>query len=214
MKPARLRRAGYSLAERRSDSVIHVIGVGAALLGVPILIMAVISERGDTASLVAISIYGASLLAMLGCSALYNTLPAPNWRPVLKRMDHSAIYIKIAGTFTPLVALSEVPGTGLLIGLWLAALAGAMLKIASPDRLRWLGLTLYLGMGWGGVALGGEVFGALSPAAFAMVTAGGLLYTAGVVFFLWEALPFHYTIWHVFVLAATLLFFGAVLTEI
>ena len=88
--------------------------------------------------------------------------------------------------------------------------AGTGLKMWSIRRFRWPALALYLGMGWAGVALGWPILEALPQAALVLMALGGLVYTAGVIFYLWEALPFHYTIWHVFVLVATALFFAAV----
>ena len=112
------------------------------------------------------------------------------------------------------VALTGGAGLPFLAGIWAAALSGAGLKIVSPDRLRWLGLALYLGLGWAGVALGGGLIEALSGPALALVVAGGLTYTAGVVFFLWNRLPFHNTIWHAFVVAATICLYAAIYHEV
>ena len=101
-----------------------------------------------------------------------------------------------------------------LPGIWGAAFAGASLILLSPSRLRWSALLLYLGLGWAGLVIGGPMLGALSAAGFALVIIAGAIYTLGVVFFLWERLPFHNTIWHVFVLAASFLLYAAVLIEL
>ncbi len=203
----------YSRAEYLSDAVVHVVGMAAALGGVPALIVVTALLRGDAASLAGVSVYGGALALMILCSALYNMIDRADWAWLLRRLDHSAIYVKIAGTYTPFVIVSG-QGFGLLAGLWGAALAGVSLKLLSPARFRWAALALYLGMGWAGVVAGGALLGALDAPVVALMIAGGALYTSGVVFYLWERLPFHNTIWHIFVLAATCLFYAAVVTAI
>ncbi len=206
-------RTGYSPAERLSDAVIHVSGVAVVLIAVPVLITTTALLRGDFTALFAISVYGATLVAMILCSALYNMVPHPGWSGLLKRLDHSAIYVKIAGTYTPFTLLSG-QSAWLLAGLWAAALTGVGIKIAAPDRFRFLSLALYLGMGWAGLLAGGAFVAALSWPVLILVLVGGGLYTAGVAFYLFERLPFHYTIWHVLVLAASLVFFAAVTVQV
>jgi hemolysin III len=204
----------YSRAEILSDGVVHLIGLAFAAVATPALIWAAVVWHGDWMTVTATAIYAISLLLMLGFSALYNMTPGSPWVALYKRLDHSAIYVKIAGTYTPLLLMSGAPAGPLLTGIWAAALGGVGLKIAAPDRLRWLGLVLYLGIGWAGVALGQEAFDGLGPVAVGLIVAGGLLYTGGVAFFLWERLQFHNTIWHVFVLAASACIYGAVFSEL
>ena len=206
-------RSHYSRAERISDAVIHASGVATVLIAVPILITLTALVRGDFTAMFAISVYGLTLVAMILCSALYNLIPHPDWTGLLRRLDHSAIYVKIAGTYTPFTLISG-HGGWLLAGLWGAALAGIGIKIVSPDRFRILTLALYLGMGWAGLVAGGTFFATLSTPVIVLIFFGGLLYTAGVVFYLFERLPFHYTIWHVFVLAASLVFYAAVTVHV
>lgn len=206
-------RPPYSRAERLSDAVVHVAGLGAALIAVPVLIWLALARGSDAAVLVGTSVYGGTLALMLLCSALYNMVPHPRWTGLLRRLDHSAIYLKIAGTYTPFTVISG-HGLGLTAGLWGAALAGLALKMASPTRYRRAALALYLGMGWAGVVAGRAMLQALSPPVLALMLAGGCLYTLGVVFFLWDRLPFHNTIWHVFVLVASAVFYAAVVLQL
>jgi hemolysin III len=199
----------YSRAEYISDAAVHVAGLSLALVAVPALLVTAALARGDAPALVGTSVYGVALILMLACSALYNMVRRPDWSWLLRRLDHSAIYMKIAGTFTPFTLMSG-QGMALTIGLWGAAALGIALKVADPQRFRWPGLALYLAMGWGGVALGASMFVTLPTPAITLIVIGGLLYTLGVVFHLWARLPFHNTIWHVFVLAASAAYYGAV----
>ncbi len=146
---------------------------------------------------------------MILCSALYNLIASPGWSGLLRRLDHSAIYVKIAGTYTPFTLLSG-QGFWLLAGVWGAALAGVGIKLVSPERFRRLALALYLAMGWAGLLAGGAFFATLSVPVIILIAIGGALYTLGVVFYLLERLPYHYTIWHVLVLTASLSFYAAV----
>jgi len=203
-------RSGYSRSERISDGVVHVIGVALALVAVPALIALTAIHRAEPAAIVGASIYGTTLILMLGFSALYNLIDSARWNGLLRRLDHSAIYVKIAGTYTPFVLLSGAPATGLLTGLWGSAAIGSVLKMLAPGRFRWFALSLYLAMGWAIVFAGFALLDALPWGVLAPMIAGGVIYTAGVAFHLLDRLPFHNTIWHVFVLLGSVLFFVAV----
>ncbi len=204
----------YSRAEYFSDAAIHVSGIAIAVVAVPVLIVLAAIWAGDAGTLTAIAIYGACLLAMLTCSALYNMIPKPAWKDRLRRLDQSAIYLKIAGTYTPLVALTGSQAWLLLAGIWGVALAGASLILFGPLWLKPLSTGLYLALGWAGAIWGGPLVSLVSGASFLLLLIGGLLYTIGVPFLLWQRLPHHNTIWHVFVLAATGLCYGAVFVEL
>jgi hemolysin III len=204
----------YSRAEKASDAAVHVMGVIAALMAVPVLITLAVLWHGDQTTVMASLVYGATLIAMLSCSALYHMTPRQEWKGVFRRMDHTAIYLKIAGTYTPFVVLTGAHAGPLLTALWGAAAVGAAIKIFAPDRFKLTTVALCLGMGWAGFVVGDEMLAGLSAQTFSLMLAGGLLYTSGVVFFLWQSLPFHNTIWHVFVLAATAVFYAAVVVQL
>lgn len=206
-------RATYSTPELVSDGVVHVLGVVAALSSVPVLITLTALKRGDPSAIAGTAIYGVTLIAMLLASGLYNMNRSDRWTGLLRRMDHSAIYFKIAGTYTAFILLS---GTGLVLAavLWITATAGAALKIAAPYRFRWVGLALYFCMGWAGVVGGWHVFATMSAPVFALVVSGGLIYSIGTLFYLMERLPFHNTLWHVFVLAASAVYYAAVTAHV
>ncbi|MBJ3764222.1 hemolysin III family protein [Maribius pontilimi] len=213
MTAPRIHKETY-LPEAHTDAIVHYVGLSMAAMAVPTLIVLAVLRHDHWVEVSAVAVYGATLVAMLSASAIYNITGQHRWTKVLKRLDHSAIYLKIAGSFTPLVALTGGAGLPFLAGLWGAALGGTSLKMLAPDRLRWLGLSLYLGMGWIGVWAGAGVFSQLSPSAMALIAVGGSLYTIGVIFFLWEALPYHTTIWHGFVLVASGLIYAAILVEV
>jgi len=207
------RRVGYTRSEYLSDLAVHVIGMFVVLTCVPVLVvLAVISEQG-AASVVGMVLYGLSFAAMILCSAVYNIFPHPDWEWLFKRLDHSAIYFKIAGTFTGFAMLA---GQGFLIvgALWAAAAAGISLKMVCPFRFRRMGLALYLGMGWcaGLVAFG--IFAELPPMTGSLIASGGLLYTVGTGFYLAKQMPFHLTIWHGFVLVASVAMYAAAVVAI
>ena len=204
----------YSRAELLSDAAVHVAGILAALIAVPVLITLAAVWFGDASTVAAALVYGISLIGMLACSALNNMLRLPAWKDFLRRVDQSAIYVKIAGSYTPFAVLTGTHAGVFLTGLWSAALAGAALRLFSAARLKWASILLYLGIGWAGVLAGGPLFAELTPTGFGLILAAGLIYTAGVLFFVWERLPFHNTIWHVFVLAATFVLYAAVLVEL
>lgn len=210
----RMGRTSYSRAERLSDAVIHVAGLAVVLAAVPVLIVVTALVRGDAPAVAGVSVYAAGLVLMIAASAAYNIAEGFPWGAarawLLRRIDHAAIYLKIAATYTPFALISG-QGLAVTVGVWMAALAGVALKIASPERFRWLALALYLGMGWAGLIAGGALVAALPGPVIVLMATGGVLYTLGVVFYVWERLPFHLTVWHGFVLAASLLFYAAVM---
>lgn len=207
-------RHDYSRAERRSDAAVHFLGIGAALIAVPILIVLAMTLRGDAPAVASTTVYGLMLLTMLVFSALFHLTTKPRLRRVFRSLDHTAILCLIAATYTPFVLLSGAEATGLLVALWAAALLGAALRAFAPDRLKLAAIALALGMGWAGLIGGGALFALLSTPVMVLITVGGVLYTVGVGFCVWERLPFHYTIWHICVLAGSAAFYAAVTVQL
>jgi hemolysin III len=203
----------YDRAEVIADGIVHVLGVGAGLVASVILVVIAIrsADAGEIASVV---IYVVALLAMLGLSASYNLWPLspPKW--ILRRFDHSAIYLLIAGTYTPFAAQLKagLTSAGLLIGIWGTAIAGMSLKLLLPGRFDRLSVALYLLLGWSGIVVYNDVAASLTAKTLWLLAAGGLLYSAGVVFHAWRNLRFQNAIWHAFVLAAAAVHYSAVLT--
>ena len=204
----------YSRAERIADGVVHVAGLGAATAGVGALYI-LWAPVMDGVTLLAVTVYLLSLLAMLGASAAYHMLAHTTLRPVLRRLDHAAIYIKIAGTFTPLgVALGTAFGYAVLAGVWLCAALGALSKLRMPRDAMTTGWLPYLALGWAGSALMLPLWGVLPVVSLACIVGGGALYSAGIVFYAWEEMRFANAIWHVFVALASACFFVAIGTGV
>jgi hemolysin III len=207
-------RLDYSRAERLSDAVVHLLGIVAALIAVPVLITLAVVLRGDAPAIASTTLYGVALVTMLVFSALFHLTTRPRLRRVFRSLDHTAILCLIAATYPPFVLLSGAEATGLLVALWAAALVGAALRAFAPDRLKLAAIALALGMGGAGLVGGGALFALLSTPVMVLITVGGVLYTVGVGFCVWERLPFHYTIWHVCVLAASAVFYAAVTVQL
>lgn len=202
----------YTRAEYISDAIVHASGIGAALIGGPLLITLAALWIGDAGVVTAVAIYVATGLAMWSASAAYNLIQRPVWVDRLRRMDQSAIYFKIAGTYTPFAALAAGQA-GFLAGIWTVAALGAGL-ILFTSRFGWLAIPLYLGLGWAGAVWGGPLVSGLSPLGFWLLVAGGVIYSSGIAFLLWEKLPFHNTIWHVFVFLGSLACYAAIAAEL
>jgi hemolysin III len=203
----------YDRAELIADGVVHLLGVGIGLVASVILVV-IASRSADAGEIASVVIYVVALLAMLGLSASYNLWPRSPLKWILRRLDHSAIYLLIAGTYTPFVAQLKtgLTSAGLLIGIWGTATVGMLLKLLLPGRFDRLSVALYLLLGWSGVVVYNEIAASLTPATLWLLAAGGLVYSAGVVFHVWQSLRFQNAIWHAFVLAAAAVHYSAVLT--
>jgi hemolysin III len=206
---------GYTRAERVADGIVHMVGVVGALMAAPVIVTLAAVWHGDLPVVAAAVIYGLSMIAMFGFSASYHLVGHPRAKALLRRFDHGAIFVKIAGTYTPFaVLLGGEDAATVLIGIWTAAAVGLALVTAAPRRFEWLSLVLYLGMGWSVLVVGRPMIESMSDAGIVLVVLGGVLYTLGVVFHLWNRLPFQNAIWHAHVLAASFVFYAAVMVEV
>jgi hemolysin III len=202
----------YDRVELIADGTIHAIGVSLGLIGA-VVIVVMAAQSGAATDIPSILIYAVGLLAMLGFSAAYNMWPISPVKWVLRRFDHSAIYLMIAGTYTPFVGQLKdgVASAGLLLGVWLTAIIGVALKLLMPGRFDRTAIALYLILGWSCVVAYGPISAALPNASLWLLVAGGVLYSIGVIFHAWRKLRFHNAIWHGFVLAAACCHYSAVL---
>src|ERR1700739_1265693 len=206
---------GLTRRERVADGVIHVIGITAGLIGAAILVISA-ATRGSPLELAAVATYSGGLLAMLGCSAAYQLLRSSRRRELLRCFDHSAIFLMIAGTYTPFTLLRIRPfwDVALTAAVWSIAVAGIALRLLRPHVFDRVSIAFYLALGWAGLAAVAPLVPMVHLSTLVLLGAGGLLYTAGVVFHLWERLPFQNAIWRAFVLTAAAVHYAAVLEEI
>jgi hemolysin III len=202
----------YDRAELIADGVVHIIGICFGLIAATVLIV-LAAVYASALDIVVSAVYVAGLLAMLGLSASYNLWPVSRAKWVLRRFDHSAIYVLIAATYTPFImeVKESVLAIVLLVGVWCAAIAGIVIKLKFPGRFDRLSVGLYLIMGWSGLMLYDSVVKALPAMALGFVVAGGVLYTLGVIFHAWQRLRFQNAIWHGFVLGGAACHYTAVL---
>ncbi|WP_135501204.1 PAQR family membrane homeostasis protein TrhA [Roseovarius aestuariivivens] len=193
----------YSRAERIADGVVHVVGVSAALAGVVVL-FAMIADQLPWSTFWAAMVYALALVTMLSASAAYHLAAHTSARPLLRRIDHAAIYVKIAGTLTPLgVLLGSLSGYVILCLIWALALTGAVFKLrAAPGKMS-TGWLPQVALGWLGLVLLIPLWPNLPRESVFLIITGGMIYTGAVVFYCWESLRYANAIWHAFVLAAT-----------
>jgi hemolysin III len=200
----------YDRAEIIADGVVHAIGLCLGFVGaVTIVVIAVRIERIEVTPIL---IYVIGLITMLTLSAAYNMWPVSPAKWVLRRFDHSAIYLLIAGTYTPfLVQMKNVlASAGLGIGVWLSAVIGIALKLALPGRFDRLTVVLFLLLGWSGLIAYDSLVSALPSASLWLLAIGGILYSVGALFHVWRGLRFQNAIWHGFVLLAASCHYAAV----
>jgi hemolysin III len=202
----------YDRAEIVADGVVHTVGIVFGLSAVAVLIALALRTAGPW-ELTSVLVYGGGLLAVFIVSAAYNLWPVSAVKWSLRRFDHSAIYLLIAGTYTPFLAQMKgsLESVFLLAGIWVTSVVGIVLKLRFPGRFDRLSVALYLLLGWSGILAYKAVAAALPPSTLWLIGAGGILYTMGVLFHLWRNLRFQNAIWHGFVLVAAACHYGAVL---
>ncbi len=205
----------YDRTEILADSIVHILGVAMAIAGAVALTI-IAAHAGNILRLAAVAIYLAGLLAMFCFSAVYNLWPVSPVKWWLRRLDHSAIYLLIAATYTAfmLPITGSAATAGVLAAVWCVALAGMTIKLLWPGRFDRTSIALYLTMGWSGVVKIESIAAALAPVTLALIATGGLLYSVGVVFHGWRHLRFQNAIWHGFVLAAATCHYAAVFTSL
>ena len=205
----------YDRAEIVADSIVHITGLSLGLIASTVLIV-LAGIYASTLNLVTTAIYAAGLVAMLAFSAVYNLWPVSPVKWILRRFDHSAIYILIAATYTPFLAqmTDRALGFALIGGVWTVALIGIALKVFFPGRFDRLAVVLYLALGWSGVMAYDSIAASLSATTLWLIAIGGVLYSAGVIFHAWERLRFQNAIWHGFVLLAAACHYSAVVDTV
>jgi hemolysin III len=201
----------YTRNELIADACVHAIGITAGVVATATL-LALAGPKLSPVAVTSIAIYGISMVAMLVFSAGYNLIPVAAWKGVLRRCDQAAIFFKIAGTYTPF-ALAKMGGTWgytLLALVWAIALLGGGAKLIFGEGYERLSIALYLALGWIGLLFLQPLIAAVPSESLLLLALGGLAYTCGVAFHVWDSLPYQNVIWHLFVLGGTALHFAAV----
>ncbi len=205
--------SGYSKEEEIANSVTHAIGTA---LSVVALTLAVVysSMKGDPYLIVASAVYGVSMVALHASSALYHAARDLTWKRRFLFLDHACIYVFIAGSYTPFVLgpLRGPLGWGVFGAVWLAALVGVFRELSSTQEGGWTTALVYVCMGWICVVCLKPLYHELTGTGFAFLMTGAVLYTVGIVFYLWRGFKYHHAVWHLFVTGGAVCQFFAVLT--
>ncbi len=205
-------RFKFTLQEEVWNGITHGIGTGLAIAGLTLLVV-LAAVNGDSWRVVSFSIYGGTLVLLYLASTLYHSIQIPRVKGVLQVLDHAAIYLLIAGSYTPflLVNLRGRLGWTLLGIVWGLAFLGIALRTIFVGRYEKLAVVGYLLMGWLLVVAFKELQAALPAGGIALIIAGGICYTVGVIFFAWRKLPYNHAIWHLFVMGGSICHFFAML---
>jgi len=197
--------------EEIANTITHGFGLALSLVGFVFLVV-MASIKGDGWHIASSVVYGLSLVILYGASTFYHGATEPKSKRILQIVDHCCIYLLIAGTYTPftLVVLRGSIGQSLFAFVWFFAIACILLKIIFGNRFMVVSVISYLVMGWIAVFAVQPLFEALGFVPIALVVAGGIAYTLGVIFFAWKRIKHHHAIWHVFVLAGSIFHFLAI----
>lgn len=202
----------YTLAEKIADGLVHALGlIGALVAGAVLLAFAMLETAPEAVP--ALVVYLASLVAVLAVSFAYNMWPISPIKMWLARFDQAAIFLFIAGTYTPFLAVlgGTTSGIAMTTFVWGASLVGVALKLVVPERFGRLAILLYLAIGWSGVLVFQSLAQTLPSSTLWLLLAGGITYSLGIIFHLWERLLFQNALWHVFVVGGASLHLWAVI---
>lgn len=199
-----------SLHELLADGIVHALALLGGVIAFPLLLFHALQTAG-IGTFTALAVYAGGFFLMWGFSLAYNMTPPGALKWLLRRFDHSMIYVMIAGTYTAIIPqLSSGWGWAIGVVVWAGAALGIIIKVALPGRYDRLAIVAYILLGWVGIIAIGPVSAALPGLSLWLLVAGGLTYVAGVAFYVWERLPFQNAIWHVFVAVAAGLHFAAI----
>jgi hemolysin III len=202
----------YDLRLEIANSITHGIGIIFGIAALPVL-SALAATKDNTIAVVGAAVYGFCFLLLFSMSTLYHAFQHPRAKKVLHVFDHISIYFLIAGTYTPFLLnyMLNARGITMLCVLWGLTLLGMVFKVFFTGKFNFMSTLVYVGMGWILVFSGREFFNTIPASVLTMIVIGGVLYTTGVLFYLWEKLYYHHVIWHLFVLSAAICHYVAVL---
>ncbi len=203
---------GFSRGEEIAHAITHGIGALASIVALVVMIV-LAAQRGDARLIVAVSIFGSSMVILYTASTLYHALIPKRAKRFFELMDHGAIYLLIAGSFTPfsLVVLGGGWGWSSLGAVWGFAILGIIYEVVLKRPWKWLSLTFYIGLGWMMLIPAKPLSALLPHDALVLIVAGGVAYTGGAVFYAWRGFRYNHAVWHLFVLAGTACHFLCVL---
>lgn len=203
---------GYSLAEEIANSISHGIGLVLGIVGLVLLLVQAVEGNAGATTITSYSLYGGSLVLLFLASTCYHAIPYPGAKIWLKKFDHCAIYLLIAGTYTPflLVGLNSPLAHVLMIVIWSLALVGILFKLTIGHRFKVLSLVTYLIMGWLSLLVIWQLALHLALGGVTLLATGGVVYSLGVIFYLCKRIPFNHAIWHGFVLGGSVCHFLAI----
>ena len=205
--------ANHTIGEEIANAVTHGVAALLSIAGLCVLVAFAASYSGSALVVTAVAIFGASMVCLYTASTLYHAIPNIRAKKVLQVLDHAMIYILIAGSYTPfcLVTLKGWVGITLCCAVWAIAIAGVSLQKILLKRSDWINCLLYLVMGWLVVLAMDPLISALPEGGLWLLVLGGVAYSVGVIFYIWEKLPYGHAVWHVFVFLGTVLQFFSVL---
>ena len=202
----------FSLTEEVWHAITHGLGLALSIAGLVVLVVFSVVD-GTVLGVVSSAIFGATLIILYGASTLYHAITHVGAKKFLQQLDHASIYVLIAGTYTPitLITLEGTWGWSIFGVVWSVALIGIFLKMFYPHRFETLSLVLYVVMGWMILIAIQPMLENMASGGLWLLLAGGLAYTFGVIFYVWDNLPFNHAIWHLFVLAGSVLHYFMIL---
>ena len=203
---------GYSLAEEVANSISHGVGFVLGIVGLVLLLVQAVDANASATAITSYSLYGGSMILLFLASTLYHAIPSPRAKVWLKKFDHCAIYLLIAGTYTPflLVGLDSPLARGLMIVIWGLALLGILFKLTIAHRFKVLSLMTYLLMGWLSLIVVYQLAVKLDIGGVTLLAVGGIIYSLGVIFYVCKRIPYNHAIWHAFVLGGSACHFLAI----
>lgn len=206
-------RARYTVGEELANTLTHAVGLVLSIVGLTAVVAVASARGGGVREIASCAIYGTTLIVLYATSTLYHSIPFAAPKRILRTLDHLAIFLLIAGTYTPfvLIALHGVWGWTLFAIIWTLAALGFAFELSELRRFRRAMIALYIAMGWVGLIAIKPLVAALPAAGLWLLFGGGVSYTAGVIFYRWRTLRYHHAVWHLFVLGGSVLQYFAVL---
>ncbi len=204
--------SSYSVKEEIANTITHAVGMVLGIVGLVLLLIKATNHHADALTITSMSIYGGSIIVLFLASTLYHAIPYQRAKRALKTFDHCAIYLLIAGSYTPflLVSLRTPLAIGLMIVIWAIALVGIIMKLVFVYRFKKLSLVTYLMMGWLSLIVIYQLAMNLAWEGLTLLAVGGLIYSLGVIFYVAKRIPYNHAIWHGFVLAGCACHFFAI----